>query len=323
MTAAIELKNITKTFGQHVVLDDLTFAVEENTICGFLGVNGAGKTTTFRLLNGLISSDSGQISVFGQAVSPQKPSQDLKFLQDVPNFYSYLTASEYLRMICELNHLDSIDSRVKENLALMNLSDAKNRRIGQFSRGMKQRVGLASVVIAEPKILLLDEPVSALDPVGRKATFDLLALLKGQMTILFSTHIIDDVARVADQVVVIHQGKKRLDGSVEALESQLVSRSLSVKFKDRDDLPIFLTAFPKGQKIKDDQVKLTLSALIESENITSNASNQSGQALSALTELQFQIFDFLTCHKILVSSVSLDTPSLEEVFIEEISHENL
>ncbi|MDR0299236.1 MAG: ABC transporter ATP-binding protein, partial [Streptococcaceae bacterium] len=210
--SVIKFEHVTKSFGKQKVIDNLSFEIEENSICGFVGLNGAGKTTSFRLLNGLIEADSGQIELFGKKLRVTRPDARIKFLQDVPDFYGYMTAHDYLKFICELNRLDQIERKISDALEQVDLASARNKRIGKFSRGMKQRLGIAANIIAEPEILLLDEPVSALDPAGRKAVFDLIESLKGKMTILFSTHIIDDVERVSDKIIMIHQGKKILDG---------------------------------------------------------------------------------------------------------------
>lgn len=300
--SVITVNGVSKSFGNHKVIDNLTFEVAEHTICGFLGINGAGKTTTFRLMNGLIAADSGEIKVGGKVVSPKHPSRKIKFLQDVPDIYSYLTAREYLTMICQLNNVDNIKLRVDESLDLMGLKESSNRRVGGYSRGMKQRLGLASVVITEPDILLLDEPVSALDPVGRKAIFDLLLRIKDRMTILFSTHIIEDVAHVADQVVMIDHGKKLLDGSVEELEQSFGQRTLSVEFENRDEIVTFSAGFPSAIKIKENVIQLK----------PEDAQN--------MTDLQFEVFSFLSKNKISVKTVKLDSPSLEDVFIKEVGN---
>ncbi|GAB2024572.1 ABC transporter ATP-binding protein [Lactovum odontotermitis] len=298
---AIEFKNVKKSFGKQTVIDDLSFTIEENTICGFLGLNGAGKTTTFRLLNGLIAADSGEINILDEKVVSGQPNAQIKFLQDVPEFYAYMTAREYLKFICDLNALENAQQKISETLELVGLTDAGKKRIGKFSRGMKQRIGIAANIIAEPKVLLLDEPVSALDPVGRKAVFDLIESLKGRMTILFSTHIIDDVERVSDKIIMIHHGKKILDGSVEEMKEHFKSENLEIDFINVGDLDHFVEKFsdfrPERQKNK-----LTVKLFS-----------------SDLVKLQQQVFNFLSAEQMMVDSVRIARPSLEEIFVTEVN----
>lgn len=240
---AIKLKNVTKKYDKKAVIDDLSFEIIQNSICGFLGLNGAGKTTTFKLLNGIIDSNGGEIEILGRPINHKNPSRDIKFLQDVPEFYNYMTSYEYLKFICKLNNLDNIDHRIQETLELVGLSDSKDKRIGKFSRGMKQRIGIAANIISNPKILLLDEPVSALDPMGRKEIFDLLSKLKGKMTILFSTHIIDDVERVSDKIIIIDHGKKVIDGTIAEVKLKFLTNMIEVEFMSYEDMERFSNAF--------------------------------------------------------------------------------
>lgn len=301
---AIKFEHVKKTFGKQLVIDDLSFDIEENTVCGFLGINGAGKTTSFRLMNGLIAADSGRIKILDELVTSGQPNAQIKFLQDVPEFYAYMTAAEYLRFICELNHLDNMEQRISEALTLVGLTDARKKRIGKFSRGMKQRIGIAANIIAEPKVLLLDEPVSALDPVGRKVVFDLIERLKGKMTILFSTHIIDDVERVSDKIIMIHHGKKILDGSVEEMKKQFKNEALEVDFISEADLSQFAENFASLQPERQ-KSRLTLKL---------HASDLSG--------LQQEVFGYLSRLQMTVDSVRLASPSLEEIFVSEVETEH-
>jgi len=298
---AIKVENISKTYGKQAVLDQLSFEVEENTICGFLGLNGAGKTTTFKLLNGLIEADSGAIEIFGQKIDRKNTSQDVKFLQDVPEFYAYMTAREYLKFICDLNGIANSKEKITETLELVGLSDAKNKRIGKFSRGMKQRIGIASTIIANPKVLMLDEPVSALDPIGRKEVFDLLESLKGKMTILFSTHIIEDVERVSDKIVMIHKGKKMLDGSISQMKEHFISNLLEIQFNKLEDMETFAAAFTQFSQEKQ-----------EARNILTLTTD-------TVEDTQLAIFNYLNAKKMTVASIKQVRPSLEEIFVNEVS----
>jgi len=302
--SAISLANVTKEYssfgraraGKKKVIDDLSFEVSENTICGFLGLNGAGKTTTFKLLNGLIPATSGKIEIFGEAVSPKTPSRDTKFLQDVPEFYDFMTAGEYLKFICELNNLDDIKKKIAETLELVGLHDTRDKRIGKFSRGMKQRIGIAANIISSPRVLLLDEPVSALDPMGRKEVFDLLEKLRGKMTILFSTHIIDDVERVSDKIIIIDHGKKMVDGTIAEVRGKFLTDMVEVKFANDDDKHKFIKAF--GRKHVE----------IGADNVR----------IKERSNLQNEVFDVIKKEKISIKSYAVVLPTLEDIFMKEV-----
>lgn len=297
---AIKISGLTKSYGGVKAVDDLSLKVEENTICGFLGPNGAGKTTTFKLMANLIERDAGEIEIMGEVVEGNKQSQNLRFLQDVPELYGYMTAYEYLQFICELNQLGGIDGRIKETLSLVGLSEAKNKRIGGFSRGMKQRMGIAASVISKPKVLLLDEPISALDPIGRKEIFDLMAKLRGKMTIMFSTHIIDDIERVSDMVVIINKGKKVADGTVAELKGHYLTNMVELKFASHKEKSRFLKAF-EPKDVRDEKDSDTVRFKMDD------------------LKTEQKIFRLLASEKIQILGFNVVMPTLEEIFIEEVA----
>lgn len=208
--SAIRIENLSKTFGPVRALDGLSLEVEENSIFGFLGPNGAGKTTTIRLLTGLATPTAGKAWVAGLPVgADHRAAAKFGYLPEDPAFYPYLTPLEYLEHIGRLFNLPPGERRKRtlDLLGLTGLSQVKKRRIGGFSRGMRQRLGLAQALINQPQVLLLDEPVSALDPIGRREILDLIDRLRGQCTIFMSTHILADVERVCDTVGIIHKGR--------------------------------------------------------------------------------------------------------------------
>ena len=299
---AIRLTNVTKKYDDKKVIDDLSFEVEENCICGFLGLNGAGKTTTFKLLNGLIDSNSGEIEILGQSINSKHKSRDIKFLQDVPEFYNYMTSYEYLKFICKLNNLNDIDRRIKEVLEIVGLQDTPQKRIGKFSRGMKQRIGIASNIISNPKILLLDEPVSALDPAGRREIFDLLGKLRGKMTILFSTHIIDDVERVSNKIIIIDHGIKVTDGTIAEVKSQFLTDVIEVEFVNEEDMKRFLNMpVTKDAEFEPDFQKTSVKFKVNN-----------------MKEFQNNIFNTLAKENININGFNIVTPTLEEIFMKEV-----
>jgi ABC-2 type transport system ATP-binding protein len=207
--AAVELRSVTKVFGDTTALGNLTLTVPEGSVFGFLGPNGAGKTTTLRILAGLAHATSGSARVLGHTVGGDGDTRAMiGYLPDVPAFYKWMTAEQYLRFAGQLFGLagPALDARVA---SLLDLSDlrAVTTRIGGYSRGMKQRLGVAQALINQPRLLLLDEPTSALDPMGRREVLDMIASLRGRTTVFFSTHILADVERVCDTVAIINRGR--------------------------------------------------------------------------------------------------------------------
>jgi len=207
----IQIKNMVKCYGKVRALDGLSLQVEPGMVYGFLGPNGAGKTTTMRILSGLARPDEGQAWILGKEVGvngmDQRPM--IGVLPEEPAFYPWMTAREYLRdFIAPLYGLEpgTASRRAAEMLEQVGLSEAADRRCAGFSRGMRQRLGLAQALIHQPKVLLLDEPVSALDPAGRKEVLELIGNLSGSTTILLSTHILGDVERVCDMIGIISRG---------------------------------------------------------------------------------------------------------------------
>jgi ABC-2 type transport system ATP-binding protein len=222
--SAIKIEQLTKTYGKVHALDGLDMQVEEGSIYGFLGPNGAGKTTTMRILTGLAKATGGKASVAGVDLNHDSRhlTNHIGYLPEEPAFYPWMTPTEFLDYLGRLYGLTAKDraSRTKELLQLVNLGDSARRRIGGFSRGMRQRLGLASALVNQPEVLLLDEPASALDPAGRKEVLEMIEGLQGKSTVLMSTHILADVERVCDVVVIMDHGKML----AQAPRNELLSR---------------------------------------------------------------------------------------------------
>lgn len=220
---AIQTENLCKSYGAVKALDGLTLSVEQGTVFGFLGPNGAGKSTTIRLLTGLARPTSGSGQVAGVEISNSlKLATHIGYLPEEPGFYSWMTPVEFLEYIGRLFGLKPQDYRARayELLELVGLAESRKRRIGGFSRGMRQRLGLAQALVSQPQVLLLDEPVSALDPAGRKEVLELITQLRSRCTIFMSTHILADVERVCDSVGILNHGKL----VVEARQDELLAR---------------------------------------------------------------------------------------------------
>ncbi len=209
--SAIRIEGLRKRYGQVLALDGLTLEVAPGTVFGFLGPNGAGKTTTLRILAGLARPTSGQAWVAGEPVGPDSPARArIGYLPEEPRFYGWMTPQELLeRFVHRLFGLPQTEARARaqEVLERAGLTEVARRRIAGFSRGMRQRLGLAQALINRPQVLLLDEPVSALDPIGRRDMLELIGSLKSESTVFMSSHILEDVERICDTVAVIQHGR--------------------------------------------------------------------------------------------------------------------
>jgi ABC-2 type transport system ATP-binding protein len=221
VTPAIRATGLSKSYGPKRALDAIDLSVEEGSIFGFLGPNGAGKTTMLRLVTGLARPTSGSIEVLGHDVASAGNAvrAEIGFLPDVPAFYEWMTAADFLRFAGGLFGLGGtlLTERTAMLLDLAGLSDVKTK-IGGYSRGMKQRLGVAQALINAPRLLLLDEPTSALDPMGRKDVLDMIVSLSGRTTVFFSTHILGDVERVCDAVAILDHGRVVAQAPIDELK---------------------------------------------------------------------------------------------------------
>ena len=232
MSMAIETNNLCKSFKGFKAVDNLNLNVPEGSIYGFLGPNGAGKTTTIKMLTGLSQPTQGSIRINGSEVKfgSLRNRTDIGFLPDVPNFYDWMTPVEFLKFSGEMFSIDRkvLAGRIESLMALVGLEGIK-KKIGGFSRGMKQRLGIAQALINEPRVVFMDEPTSALDPIGRKEVMDILLKLAAKVTVFFSSHILSDIERVCDRVVILDKGKMVLEDSMEELRNKYSKRIIAIE----------------------------------------------------------------------------------------------
>lgn len=246
----LEIKGLSKHFGDKCVLDGLDLTVPEHSIFGFIGRNGAGKTTTMKSIIGLIKSDGGEIQVCGEKVTygETKTNRTMGYLPDVPEFYSFMTPREYLRLCGDISGLTKSETaeRTEKLLNLVGLSDEAHRIKG-FSRGMKQRLGIAQALLGKPKLLICDEPTSALDPIGRKEILDILQSSASETTVLFSTHILTDVERICTDAAFLHNGKIVLQGKIDEIKSMNRNRQFIVETTKLLDAEKLLAAYTNAK----------------------------------------------------------------------------
>ncbi len=231
MTDAIRIEGLRKTFRlgfipkPREILKGISLSVREGKIFGYLGPNGAGKTTTIKCLLGLIYPDAGTIDIFGLPHLSPRARQTLGFLPENPYFYDYLTASEFLAFTADLFGLSrrEREERIGRLLALVGLERARDLQLRKFSRGMLQRVGLAQALINDPKLVILDEPLGGMDPLGRKEIRDIIVRFKEEgKTVFFTSHILQDIEMICDRVAIIVGGRIVKEGALQDLVSEKV-----------------------------------------------------------------------------------------------------
>jgi ABC-2 type transport system ATP-binding protein len=235
---AITIEQVTKVYEplwpwhrSSTVLSDVSLSVTKGEIFGFLGHNGAGKTTTMKILLGLLRPTSGRVDVLGAPAGDVATHSKLGYLPEAPYFYDYLTAEEFLEFYGKLAGMsrDAIQSRISILLEQVGLQEAQHRQLRKFSKGMLQRIGLAQALIQDPELVVLDEPMSGLDPMGRKEVRDLILNLREQgKTVFFSTHILSDVEMICDRVGILAKGKMLALGKVEDLVGAHLDQSIEL-----------------------------------------------------------------------------------------------
>ena len=221
MQPAISLNDIRRAFKNHFwqqkreVLNGITLDIHEGEVFGFLGPNGAGKTTTIKIITGLIRPDAGQVSIFGIPPDSLEAKRRIGFLPESPYFYEHLTGHEFLRIHSLLCNGGQHDRTAAELLERVGLTDARDVQLRAYSRGMLQRVGIAQALIGSPDLLILDEPLTGLDPIGRKEIKDLILEQKSKgTTIFFSSHILPDAEAVCDRVGILIEGQLKEVGKL-------------------------------------------------------------------------------------------------------------
>jgi len=301
----IKVENLCKRYGNNKVLKGVNFNVEKGEVYGFLGHNGAGKTTTMNILAGIIDYNDGNINI--NSLDMKENRTNLKgtigYLPEEPKFYPYMTANEYLTFIGEVLGFDKnkIKSRNRELLELVKLEESCHRKIGGYSRGMKQRLGIAVSMYNNPEILLLDEPSSALDPTGRKDVVDIIEDLKDLgITVFLSTHILSDIERVCDRIGILQGGKIILEEKLDILKKRYLH-------------PIYDIEFEKD--IKEDVINTIDKDWIEEIKVYKNIMNiyvnediDSRDIMKVIAEINLPIL-----------SLNLRRSNLEDIFIKVVS----
>lgn len=292
----LKINGLTKKFGKNIIIDNMDLTIKEHSIFGFIGKNGAGKTTTMKMIVGLLKADHGDIYVNGKKVTfgETKTNQYIGYLPDVPEFYGFMNAYEYLTLCGNLTGMEKnkINEKALELLDLVGIENNK-KKINSYSRGMKQRLGIAQALLNSPKLLICDEPTSALDPLGRKEILDILAAIKTKTTVLFSSHVLSDVERICDHVALLSNGKIIMQGPLETIKENHHSHNILIEFTNQNDLNKFHQFFD-GIKVNQMTLKLTST---KQTNLTS-------------------IMKYLINQKIMIKKIEQLEPTLEDLFME-------
>ena len=295
----LQITNLKKRFGDKEVLKGLDLSVPEHSIFGFIGKNGAGKTTTMKMVLGLMSLEEGEITVAGEKVTygQTKTNRYIGYLPDVPEYYSFMTPREYLTFCGEITGMPKaeIKPRVTELLELVGLGKEKHRIKG-FSRGMKQRLGIAQALLNRPKLLICDEPTSALDPVGRKEILDILLAVREQTTVIFSTHILSDVERICTDVAFLNDGVITMQGKLSEIKAGYRTEKYLLEVEREADVDKITLAFPECAKVGQTQIEF-----------------------SEKTHTVHEVMEFITKEKLPVLKIERMEPSLESLFMEVVA----
>ena len=225
----IEVKNLTKTYGPQKAVDDISFSVKTGEILGFLGPNGAGKTTTMKIITNYISNDSGDVEIQGNSVASGQFKKNIGYLPEHNPLYEDMPVMDYLQYCAELQGVSksTIPQRLGEMIKLCGLNAEKHKKIGELSKGYRQRVGLAQAMIHDPEILILDEPTTGLDPNQIVEIRELIKRIGRSKTVILSTHILPEVEATCDRILIINKGKIVADGTADTLRKQASSNVIT------------------------------------------------------------------------------------------------
>lgn len=295
----LTVENVSKRFNNHFVVNDINFHLNKGQCTALLGPNGAGKTTTLRMLTGLIKPTSGKIS-YGDNCEDFR--QLIGYLPQYPKFHDWMTGEEFLVYCCKLHGLSKSESkkRVGNLLERVSLQDAKRRRIGSYSGGMKQRLGLAQALIHEPKMLFLDEPVASLDPIGRREVLTLMEEMKEEMTILFSTHILNDAEEVSDSLILLRDGKVIEQGAIDALQEKYLTGKIELIIDYLDEAII--------QELKQ----------LPSVNEVNEFKNELHVFVDDVSKAQEELLTFILKEELTLQKFNIAKITLEEMFMKAV-----
>ena len=295
---SIEVSNLTKIYGQQKAIDNISFKIDKAEIVGFLGPNGAGKSTTMKIITGFLEADKGNAFVSGLNVRSNKleTKKKIGYLPEGNPLYYEMYVREYLEFIANVHQIKNIKNRIEEVIALTGLSVESKKKIGQLSKGYKQRVGLAAALIHDPEVLILDEPTSGLDPNQIVEIRDVIKNLGKNKTVLFSSHILQEVEAICDRVIIINKGNIVADDQLSNLQkANKNSHAVIVQFKEAVD-------------------RTLLENLMEVKSVQQLPSGNWQLATDNPESVRKQLFELSLQHNLNIVSLQSESHSLEEIF---------
>lgn len=312
MTTLLEADGLAKKFGDLTAVADMSFSIEEGRCAALLGPNGAGKTTTIRMLAGLLAPTSGTMTFQGVPAGGGHRA-DIGYLPQSPSFYNWMTGIEYVVYAGKLCGLTGSEAKAAANRMLerVGLAAAARKRIGSYSGGMKQRLGLAQALIHRPKLLIMDEPVSALDPVGRREVLVLLRELKQETTVLFSTHVLHDAEELCDDIIIVRDGRIALQGSLTSIQKQYRSSVIEL-IVDNDEASRNRLELMKGRLAS----SAAGAALFKHIAVTGSRARME---VAEVHEARRILMEELVRHDIGFVKLEVGHSSLEELFMKVVS----
>ncbi len=300
----IELKNVTKKYGDFKALDDVSFKIEKGEIVGFLGQNGAGKTTTMKIITGLIEPTDGQVLINNEPIG-RKNKTKIGFMPENTPLYDSLTVKEFINFMAEIKGLKRAERKKKviDLISKLNLGEVENKIIKNLSKGFKQRVSLAGVLVGNPEVLILDEPNVGLDPKQIIEVRNLITSLKGNHTILLSSHILTEINQIFDRVIIIDKGKIVATDTTENLENKIEKNIINIVVEDPDN---------NIEKIKD-----VIKEITEVKFISKKSQNEKEYQLEveAGADIRKELMSKLSEFNITIVELKKAKSTLEDVFV--------
>ncbi len=305
----IKVSHLTKNYGNHVAVDDISLDIKPGKIYGFLGPNGAGKSTTMNIITGYLAPTSGEVLIDGHDIykEPEEAKACIGYLPEIPPLYVDMKVCEYLKFVCELKKVkkEDRDKEVERVMDLTKVSDVQNRIINNLSKGYRQRVGMAQALIGSPKVIILDEPTVGLDPNQIKEVRDLIKSLAGEHTVILSSHILSEISETCSHVFIIDKGKIIANNAIETLSNYFNSKQV-------------LEIVAKGDK---DKCKEIIEAIEDIESVSVEKGTEEGTVNITVTatyskDVREDVSLALSSEKISIFEMKEDTKSLEDVFLE-------
>ena len=305
----IEVTNLTKRYGDHVAIDDLSFRVEKGQIYGFLGPNGAGKSTTMNILTGYIAASGGTVTIDGKDIQkqPEEAKRKIGYLPEIPPLYMEMTVEEYLAFVAQLKKIAAKErkAQIQKVMEMTQITDMRGRLIRNLSKGYRQRVGLAQAVLGDPEVIVLDEPSVGLDPKQIIEIRDLIRELGKNHTIILSSHILSEVSAVCDHIMIIAHGQLVASDSPEGLQ-KLMASSMELQLTVKGDA---------------EKLKAALEAVLSIESVKLDAVHEPGLAKATIVfkegaDAREEIFYALAQAKLPIMEMIPTQKSLEDIFLE-------